>query len=155
MKLIAHRGNQYGKNPEMENKPEYIDQAIFSQYDVEIDLRMVDGELFLGHDAPQYKISQDWLEHRNQFLWIHCKNREALHYLTAQKNPIAFNYFWHDTDEYTLTSKGYVWAYPGRLPAGPHCICVMPELHYPIEAIAEMKTLGICSDFVADIKKHK
>ena len=155
MKLIAHRGNQFGKNPELENEPNYVDSAIFAQYDAEIDLWFIDGEPFLGHDSPQYKISYDWLVYRCEFLWIHCKNREALHYLNSQKNPREFNHFWHEHDDYTMTSKGYVWAYPGKLPAGPSCICVMPELHYPLEAISDMKTYGVCSDFVADIKKHK
>ena len=25
-----------------------------------------------------------------------------------------FNYFWHQEDDYTLTSEGYVWVYPGK-----------------------------------------
>ena len=39
MILIAHRGNIDGPNPEMENNPQYIDKAIDSGYNVEIDVR--------------------------------------------------------------------------------------------------------------------
>ena len=48
MKIISHRGNIRGASPDKENRPSYIDCAIGSGYDVEIDLRMIDGELWLG-----------------------------------------------------------------------------------------------------------
>ena len=50
MKIISHRGNIKGPLPDQENRPSYIDCAMGSGYDVEIDLRIVDGELWLGHD---------------------------------------------------------------------------------------------------------
>ena len=74
MKIISHRGNIRGAIPDHENRPSYIDCAMGSGYDVEIDLRVVDGELWLGHDEPQYKIEHSWLEPRKEFLWIHCKD---------------------------------------------------------------------------------
>ena len=56
MKVISHRGNIKGSIPDKENRPSYIDCAIGNGYDVEIDIRMIGGELWLGHDEPQYKI---------------------------------------------------------------------------------------------------
>ena len=38
MKLISHRGNLEGRKPELENNPEYIDEALSKGYDVEIDV---------------------------------------------------------------------------------------------------------------------
>ena len=38
MKLIAHRGNIDGPNPERENSPEYIEEALKAGYDVEVDV---------------------------------------------------------------------------------------------------------------------
>ena len=35
----------------------YIDCAIGNGYDVEIDVRSIDGEYWLGHDEPQYKVT--------------------------------------------------------------------------------------------------
>ena len=61
MILISHRGNIDGKILETENHPDYIDKAISLGYDVEIDIWMVNGVFFLGHDEPQYKIILDWL----------------------------------------------------------------------------------------------
>ena len=26
----------------------------------------------------------------------------------------SLNYFWHQTDDFTLTSHGYIWTYPGK-----------------------------------------
>ena len=41
MKIISHRGNLYGPNPELENKPEYILAAIKCNFRVEIDLWVI------------------------------------------------------------------------------------------------------------------
>lgn len=54
--LISHRGNLNGPDSR-ENHPDYIDTAIESGYQVEIDLRF-DGNFYLGHDDPQYKVSE-------------------------------------------------------------------------------------------------
>ena len=61
MIIIAHRGNVDGPNPERENSPDYIDEALSMGYDVEIDLRSKDKQLFLGHDKPQYPLKLGWL----------------------------------------------------------------------------------------------
>ena len=111
MILISHRGNINGKSVDSENKPEYIDNAIDQGYDVEIDIRAIEGCFYLGHDKPIYGIDLKWLNERKDSLWIHCKNLEAIEWFSMIK---SFNYFWHETDTVTLTSKGYVWAYPGK-----------------------------------------
>jgi hypothetical protein len=41
---------------------------------VEIDVRSINGELWLGHDEPQYRIDHNWLDKRRNYLWLHCKN---------------------------------------------------------------------------------
>ena len=56
MKLISHRGNLFGPNPELENQPQYIKNVIQSGYDCEIDVRYIHGKYYLGHDFPQYII---------------------------------------------------------------------------------------------------
>ena len=76
--LISHRGNLSGKAPNLENKPNYIDNAIYEGFDVEIDVWYKDNQLYLGHDKPQYSITIEWIENRKEKLWIHCKNIEAI-----------------------------------------------------------------------------
>ena len=78
MKIISHRGNIRGEVPGRENAPSYIDCALGNGYDVEIDVRIVDGEFWLGHDEPQYKVTWNWLFKRQDNLWIHCKDAELL-----------------------------------------------------------------------------
>ena len=77
MKIISHRGNIRGPVPERENAPSYIDCALGNGYDVEIDVRVHDGEFWLGHDEAQYRVTWNWLAMRQNNLWIHCKNAEG------------------------------------------------------------------------------
>ena len=111
MKIISHRGNINGQELLTENTPEAIDRAIdrFGM-DVEIDVWMVDGKFMIGHDFGAYEVNLDFFINRAEKLWIHCKNLEAL---TRLGNFKDLNIFWHEEDTYTLTSKGYIWAYPG------------------------------------------
>jgi hypothetical protein len=142
MVLISHRGNLNGKNTERENEPEYIDEAIKLGYDVEIDIWVEGNDIYLGHDYPQHKINYHWLVDRIDVLWIHCKNINAVIYLNCVKNG-AFNYFWHQEDDVTLTSREFIWAYPGKQPI-KDSIAVLPELNN--DDIS--KCYGICSDFI-------
>ena len=139
MILISHRGNINGKIPEYENNPDYVDSAINLGYDVEIDLWWVDGRTYLGHDEPQYEVSDEWLRDRMDKLWVHCKNVELLNWIRST----ALHYFWHEEDTLTLTSKNYMWVYPGKQPV-IGSIAIMPEIHNDDVS----KCLGVCSDFI-------
>ena len=68
-------------------------------------------------------------------------NIEALEFFNRFKSDI--NYFWHEYDTATLTSKNYIWAYPGKQPI-KNSIAVMPEIHK--EDINQC--VGICSDYI-------
>lgn len=144
MILISHRGNLTGPKKEKENTPEYIDEAIKAGYDVEIDLWSVEGVLLLGHDEPQYRITQHWLNERINKLWVHCKNIEAMEWMNTVG---SFIYFWHQEDTMTLTSFSHIWAYPGKQPI-KNSIAVMPEIHNDNLD----HCMGICSDYVQDYK---
>jgi hypothetical protein len=143
MILISHRGNVNGRIIEAENNPEYIEDTIRLGYDVEIDMWWIDGTTFLGHDYPQYKVDNTWLQKRMDKLWIHCKNTDIFIWI---KNT-SLHYFWHEKDTVTLTSKGFIWAYPGKQPI-KNSIAVLPELNN--DMINDC--LGICSDFVEKYK---
>ena len=144
MILISHRGNINGKNVERENHPTYIDEAIALGYDVEIDIWMIEGVILLGHDEPQYGVTQHWLNERYSKLWIHCKNIEAMEWFDSIGN---FNYFWHENDTMTLTSHDWIWVYPGKQPI-KNSIAVMPETHKEDTS----QCIGICSDYIENYK---
>ena len=118
MILIAHRGNINGKVEKLENSPSYIDSAIEQGYDVEIDVWYHQHEFWLGHDEPSYEVSLKWLTDRKDSLWIHCKDLISIDMLRELqiRNNVDLNYFFHDEDDCTLTSKGDLWVYPGKQP---------------------------------------
>ena len=116
-------------------------------YDVEIDIRLLDGNLYLGHDKPEVIISQEELRIIKNKVWIHCKNLKAFSFFSQLDEK--FNYFWHEEDSYTLTSKGYIWAYPGE-ELSPECICVMPEINSSLITLKDLRNIsiaGICTDY--------
>jgi len=145
MILISHRGNINGRMESYENEPTYIDLAIKKGYDVEVDVWYKDGILWLGHDEPQYGVDFRWFRDRLTKLWIHCKNIEAVELFSEIE--YEFNFFWHQEDTLTLTSKKFIWVYPGKQPI-KNSIAVMPELNNDNTS----KCLGICSDHIENYK---
>jgi hypothetical protein len=141
MILISHRGNINGKLESWENEPTYINKAISEGFEVEIDVWYENGILWLGHDKPDYRVDFRWFRDRISKLWIHCKNVEAI--IFFKELHCEFNYFWHEEDTITLTSKNYIWAYPGKQPI-KNSIAVMPEIHK--ESV--YSCAGICSDYI-------
>jgi hypothetical protein len=137
LRKIAHRGNVSGPSHK-ENQTSYIEDAIGLGYDVEVDLWRVSGFLWLGHDGPQYLIKDDFLIEHGASLWIHCKNLDALEYMGT--NLKQLNYFWHQEDDFTLTSQGYIWTYPGK-EVTPMSVIV------DLEGNTEYNCYAICSDY--------
>ena len=143
MKLISHRGNLKGPNPEQENNPDYIDGALGQGYDCEIDIRIIDNKMYLGHDNPIHLIDVGWLHPRRDSLWIHCKDLNIFSKFNTGYNK--FNYFFHDSDLGVLTSLSYIWSV-NNVKNG---ILVMPEL---FNTKPDKYTLGVCSDYIEDYK---
>ena len=144
MKIISHRGNIRGRVPGRENAPSYIDCALGNGYDVEIDVWSINGELWLGHDEPQYKIDHNWLDKRRNYLWLHCKNLEAA------KECWAYHSFCHSSDPFTYTSTGKIWLHD--LEQTFDDTTIIPLLDW--EMVDSFKThiknevpYGICTDY--------
>lgn len=108
MKIICHRANINGPSS-TENSPEQIIHCITIGFDVEIDVWNINNTWFLGHDEPTYKIELSFLKQYSNNLWIHCKNLSAFSLLLNYEN---LNIFYHNIDDYTLTSKKYIWTFP-------------------------------------------
>ena len=134
--IISHRGNISGPSPKFENNPKFVTEAIRAGYDCEVDVWYENDRLYLGHDKPQYEISLKFL--KNDKFWCHAKNLPSLEFMI--KNDI--HCFWHQEDNYTLTSRGFIWAYPG-MPLVKDSICVMPEK-------AKWDTFNNCSGICTD-----
>lgn len=150
MKIIAHRANIGGPNLNIENSLEQIDKCINLGYDVEIDVRLENKSFYLGHDNPEYKVTISWLQERKDRLWIHCKNFECLDIFSS--NFCDFNYFWHQEDDYTITSKSIIWSYPGKN-YNNNTVIVMPEWNTDnLEDLKDASCFGICTDYPERIK---
>ena len=149
MKLISHRGNLTGPNPELENSVAYIEMAMKKGFDVEIDLWMIENEFYLGHDRPEYRISFKFLLFNKNKLWIHCKNNEALVHLSwLTSTDIGLNFFWHQTDDYTLTSTGWIWAYPGKTISQPGKAITVLQGKNEFFDLTCSDFAGVCSDYI-------
>jgi len=146
MKYIAHRGLLEGPNKELENHPEQILKSLAAGFDCEIDLWAVNSELWLGHDEPQYPIREDFLKEFG--LWIHAKNLAALRFLL----DTDYNYFWHQEDNFTLTSHRFIWAYPGQ-ELTTCSVMVMPEMiDSTLNICVDAKCYAICSDYALRLR---
>ena len=143
MIFIAHRGNINGPS-ERENSPAYLLEAIKEGYYVETDLWIIsysdEEKLYLGHDNPQYEIQVAFLLDIKDKLFCHCKNIHALQFIINYHPEIEC--FFHDVEEYVLTSKNKIWTNVGN-ELTEKSICVMPER---VDQIPE-KCLGVCTDF--------
>ena len=152
MIYISHRGNLDGSKPELENQPSYIDAAIAAGFEVEVDLWVNEFGSWLGHDGPQYSVPTEWLTDRTNQIWVHCKNPDALSFAIHH----GLHCFFHNTDDYTLTSNGYVWAFPGKKNSSAKCINVLPELNWwELSQGWEIQYAGVCSDFISKLKHHQ
>ena len=136
MILISHRGNVNGRNPHRENRQDYIQEALDNDYEVEIDVWHHQHEFYLGHDEPQYKVDEKFLQ--NEKLWCHAKNIDALNSMIENGK---IHCFWHQEDDVTLTSERYLWTYPGK-DLTPNSISVLPDNKPDVEVA------GVCSDFI-------
>lgn len=146
VKIISHRGNLNGPNKKTENTVKQIDFVIKEGFECEIDIWFINEKLFLGHDNPENEITLKWLMMNSQSFWIHCKNFEALNYFKTL--DISFNYFWHQNDDFTLTSKGYIWTYPEKK-YGKNSVIVSLDNKPP----RNFDLYGICTDFVIEMSK--
>lgn len=147
MLLISHRGNITGKNKNLENTTDYILNAINLGYNVEIDVWNIKGKWYLGHDNPDNKIDISFL--RNNLLWCHAKNLDALAHMVSDRN---IHCFWHEDDKATLTTENFLWTFPGETLYN-NSISVLPEIcGQTKEALYEKQISGICSDYIGDYK---
>lgn len=149
MIIISHRGNINGPVPGKENRPSYIDAALGLGYEVEVDLRYIDGEFWLGHDEPQYKINESWMELRKEKIWYHCKDIYSALELTKKENK--FKFFCHSQDEFVITSRNKLWVHDLTKTINECCII-------PLLGVSEIYNYNnnipyaVCSDYVNDCK---
>ena len=152
MKLIAHRGNTKGPQPNLENHPSYLIDALGKGFDVELDVWWWKDRFYLGHDKPQWEL-QTLEILKNSKSWCHAKNEMALQILLKEE----CHCFWHQADDRVLTSLKYIWTYPGKKLIEDKTICVVNEKIVSREEFMILKKncVAICSDYVDTLKKYE
>lgn len=140
MILISHRGNINGKIIDRENTINYIEEALNKGYNVEVDIWYNEKSLYLGHDDGKEKVSIEFL--KNEKIWAHAKNYDALRILLDN----GVHTFFHNEDNYTLTSKGHIWAYPVKNYPN-EVIAVLPEWNNELKDFPK-NCVGVCSDYI-------
>lgn len=145
MKVIAHRGNLLGPNKETENTIEAIDDCVGRGYDVEIDVYVSQGKIWIGHDTHKHEISLDYLLGKTDKLWVHAKNILAVELLTKTD----LNWFWHDRDLMTITSKGIIWCHYAFIKDGITILHTAREIdHLKPKVNGLLPDIGgICTDY--------
>lgn len=146
MKIIAHRALLDGPDKTLENSPNQIRLIIdYYDFDIEIDLSVVHTSLYLGHDELQYKVDLDLLDNNRDRLWVHCKNLNAVKLSMERK----YNWFYHTDEKFVLTSKGYLWHYPGTPCINKEkSIAVLPEREGG--HLDFINCYGVCTDYARD-----
>ena len=147
MKIISHRGCENGPNKKIENKPDQINKMLKEGFDVEVDVFSDKlGNLYLGHDTLVHKVGIDFLKRPG--LWCHAKDAMALSIMIENN----IHCFWHQEDEFTITSQKYIWAYPGKHTSGKNTIMLYPERYEEEDCY---KYFGICTDYPYRFLKEK
>ena len=151
MIYISHRGNLNGRIPDRENSPAYVDEAIAAGFEVEVDLRVVDGIFYLGHLGPEHIIDDDWLYQRKNKLWLHLKNYDAVYEMSKLN---GFKYFCNQKDDFSMFSNGYI-LYWNRDPNdSPNEKCLVPlETLEQVETYTKTGFGGIISNHIIKCKE--
>lgn len=149
MRIVAHRGNLYGRRPQRENEPSYLKEALDEGYEVETDIWLVDGELWLGHDEPEYRIYEeeeyDFILN-NRKVWLHCKNIEALKHFQNIMTGFS-NSFYIDKDDFVLTDDGTIW--------GTNAKCdIVVDANAKEYDPKRHGTKGVCTDYPVEFEEN-
>ena len=150
MKIISHRGNLKGENPNLENTKHYIDSALNEGFDVEVDLWMIDKKYYLGHDNPENKVELEWLDERKKNIWIHTKNFSCFESLLEMNDNFIF--FYYTIEPVVMVSNKVIWSHePNEMEI--HKNCVIPLLNKSQIINNNFHGwYGICTDFPRALK---
>ena len=143
MKIISHRGNLNGPQKE-DNVISQLEKVAETML-VEVDVWSLGLKWYLGHDGPEREVSYDFIANPNFIL--HAKNLKALYSLSVTE----LHYFWHQEDDFTLTSKNFIWTYPKK-EVTPLSINVCQTLE-EVEKYKTKNIWGICTDYVEDAQR--
>ena len=144
---ILHRGNSEGPS-DNENIKSKLYKNINEGWDIEIDIWKINEDLFLGHDSPKDLIDKNETLLTDSKTWIHCKNLDAFFYFYNHPESHKYNFFSHDKDDFSITSKGFLWGNIGKKIDSTGSIEVVLS-----DSFEKKNGTGICIDYKPNLKK--
>jgi hypothetical protein len=145
MIYISYYGNILGKQPDLENKPSYILDAMHKGFQVKIDVQWRDNSFYIGKQEQQYKVELNFFEANINQLWCEAINIETLIKLQ--------NYFPNISIINNIDEP--MWGYAENI--HKNFICVLPEISKDKYEIRDLKKLphfkGVCSSYVGWYKQ--
>lgn len=145
MRRIAHRGNRHGPNPERENEPGYILEALAEGFDCEIDVRWLKDKWYLGHNTPDYLVPSSFLTLPG--LWVHLKDAATVSVMQLQ--PTLCNWFWHEVDNIAFTSRGNGWTGNPEFRSQKN-ILMISDISWLEIPFKEYHFYGCCNDWIGE-----
>lgn len=149
MIIISHRGNLNGPNPDRENDPAYILEAIGAGFEVEADIWEICGIFMLGHDKPSRISSVSIDENMRKKILFHAKNIYAAVAISQTTN---WHFFCHQGDPFVLTSKGYIWQHDLSLPLTYRSIIPLITME-AIKAHRNFNVHAVCTDYPVKLRE--
>lgn len=136
--IIAHLGNINGRQPENENKLQYIQKALKAGWHVCIDVAYHCGGFVLPFDGGFQAVPTAVLS--KQRVWCRAHDPITLDALC----DINAHVFLNTESWLALTSAQFVWTMPGHI-LTPRSIACFPEAAHE-DWLRQADPAGLCSD---------
>lgn len=147
MLYFSNNGNINEINLERQSSPDYILEAIDKGFKVKCSIRLMsDDNFWLGEEEAIHKIEDNFLIDNAKYLLIHCKNISSLYKIHEfEKQHKNLHYYYHSTDNISITSKKYFLLDYGKKPISDNTIVMFPE-----ETNFQKRDLDGCAGIVSN-----
>lgn len=106
MRIISHRGNVDGPGSQCELVN--VESAFAAGFDVEVDVRLLNNTLYVGHDAPIYPLPDAWFQpNLIDRIWFHAKDIDAHRVMLG----LGVKTFMHDDEPWVMVGD-LKWHHP-------------------------------------------
>lgn len=143
MIFIAHRGNTEGPSA-LENTARHIEAALDQGFDVEVDVRYIDGAYCLGHDYVTQQVPLNFLARKG--VWVHAKDPDTFEHLASLGAHGVYSIihtFYQRDDAISLTTRGYYWTHINNPVSSKHSIIMPTGTGSKIDTLCH----GVCTDY--------
>jgi hypothetical protein len=156
MIYISYQGIYDSQNFEDANTPKQIGKAFNAGYSCMVDAWRVDGQLYLGSDAPTTPVTEKYLQ--GVRFWINARNTEMQTWISDQPSRLYPNYFWFpsDTESTPVTTSSGKLITPGTVAINNTSIVFLPEIDdRSMFSTIHLKCYGVCSTYLTLIKRMR